>query len=158
MAATIPESPGYSPLSGIPGDPGDSWLSSQYVSEVVADRLLKLTETTGCRLAVWAPADELRRVPEPGSLHVVVPDLDHALGAQRDEREVLAGVPAAALGLTRVPGAGGGFGLPVPRVAVEGRDERLQLGEQLLARRHRDGADDADASEPALIVVQAEQQ
>src|SRR5260221_192954 len=158
MTVTIPESPGYSPLSGIPGGPDDSWLSSQYVGEVKADRLLKLTETARRRVAVGAPADELRCVPEPGSLHVVVPDLDDALGAQRDEREVLAGVPAAAFGLARVPGAGGGFGLPVPRVAVEGRDERLQLGEQFLARRHRERADDADAGELALIVVQAEQQ
>src|ERR1700757_1808130 len=101
MAVTIPESSGYSPLSrtvGIPRNPDDSVLSGQYVSEVVADRLLKLTETAGRRLTVGTPADELRCVPEPGPFHVVVPDFDHALGAQRDEREVLASVPAAALG------------------------------------------------------------
>src|SRR5258705_7895596 len=103
MTVTIPESPGYSPLSGIPGDPDDSWLSSQYVGEVKADRLLKLTETARRSVAVGAPADELRWVPEPGPLHVAVPDLDDALGAQRDERDVLARLPAAAFALARMP-------------------------------------------------------
>src|SRR5260370_35481586 len=106
MTVTIPESPGYSPLSGIPGDPDDSWLSSQYVGEVKADRLLKLTETARRRVAVGAPADELRCVPEAGPLHVVVPDLDDALGAQRDERQLLSDVPPASSGLPRVPHAG----------------------------------------------------
>ena len=47
---------------------------------------------------------------------------------------------------------------PVPRVALERRDQRLQLVEQLLAPRHRERADHADRGQRAVVVVQAEQQ
>ena len=85
-------------------------------------------------MAVGAPADELRRVPEACALHVVVADLEHALDPQRDEREVLAGVPAAAgAAAPRRPSAAGRQ--PAPRVLVERAHERLQLGEQLAPPR-----------------------
>ena len=54
--------------------------------------------------------------------------------------------------------AGLGVRRPVPRMAVEAGHQRLQLGEQRLARRHRERADDADAGQVAVVVVQAEQQ
>src|SRR5215469_8399070 len=58
---------------------------SQEVRETVADRLLKLLVRARVRRAVRAPANELRRVPEAGSFHVVVADLDDAFWAQRNE-------------------------------------------------------------------------
>ena len=88
---------------------GGARVSSQDVGQAEADRLLQLAEAAGLRVAVRAPPDELGRVPEPGALHVVVADLDHPLGAQRDERQVLVRVPPAVLGVARVPG---------PRLAV----------------------------------------
>ena len=48
---------------------------------------------------------ELRGVPEPDALHVVVADLDHQLRAQRHEGQVLAGAPPAAFGVARRPDA-----------------------------------------------------
>src|SRR5579863_9386303 len=106
-----------------------SLLFTEEVRQAVADGLLQLVERAGGRLAVRAPADELRRVPEPGSLHVVVAHLDHALRAQRYERQVLAYVPPAVLGAARGAHAlaalaarttvAGHVRGPVPRVAVE---------------------------------------
>src|SRR5579859_1390590 len=55
--------------------------AGQDVGEVEAHRLFKLPEAARGRVPVWPPADELRRVPESRALHMVVPDLDHALGA-----------------------------------------------------------------------------
>src|SRR5262245_58985763 len=85
--------------------PGRS--AGQNVGQVVVHLFLELVEAAGAGVAVGPPADELRCMPEPGSLHVVVSHLDDSLGSQRHEREVLAGVPAAVLGLTRVPDSGG---------------------------------------------------
>lgn len=81
----------------------------------------------GSRIAVGAPAIELSYVAESLALHVVVPDLDHPLGPQRHEGQVLSGVPArarvlAGRALRRVMGS------PVPRVVVERSDQRLQIG------------------------------
>src|SRR5262249_39090024 len=119
---------------------------------------LKLSEAATLRFAVGPPADELRSVPEPGAFHVVVADLDDALGPQRDEREVFAGVPAAVLGLARMTSTRGGLWHPVPRMAVEGGDQRLQLGVQGLALGERERADDADAGQVAVLVVKPKQQ
>ena len=83
---------------------------------------------------------------------MLVADLDHPLGSQRDERQVLADRPAAALGVARRAGALLLLG-PRPRVIVEGGDQRLQLDEQLLAPGGRKRADHADrlASSPASV-------
>src|SRR6516162_4681809 len=87
---------------------------------------------------------------------MVVTHLDHPLGAQRGERQVLARVPAADLGLPRRahhalrPG-------PVPRVPLEGGDQGLHLGEQLPAPGHGERAHHAHAGQ-LVIGVQAEQQ
>ena len=43
-------------------------------------------------------------------------------------------------------------------MVVERGDQRLQLGEQLPPLGHREGADDADGRERAVILVQPEQQ
>jgi hypothetical protein len=43
-------------------------------------------------------------------------------------------------------------------VPVEGGDQRLQLGEQLLAGGQRERADHADGGDHAAIVVEAKQQ
>src|SRR6266566_5422503 len=75
--------------------PAPGLMARQDLGEVEADRLLQLGVGARARLAVRTPADELRRVPEPRALHVVVAHLDHPLRAQRDERKVLVGVPPA---------------------------------------------------------------
>src|SRR5208282_656709 len=129
----------------------------QDLGEVVADRLLELRVGARARLTVRAPADELGGVPEARPLHVVVADLEHALRPQRDERQVLVRVPPAGHGRPR--GTLAGLVLrPVPRVLVEGGDQRLQLAEQLDARVHRERADHADAGQLPVVFVQAEQQ
>src|ERR1700690_1811422 len=73
----------------------------QDLGQVVADRLLQLGVGARARLAVRPPANELGGVPEPRALHVVVADLEHAFGPQRDERQVLGRVPPAGLRLAR---------------------------------------------------------
>src|SRR6266581_850146 len=123
--------------------------ASQDLGEVEADRLLQLGVGTRARLAVRPPPDELRGVPEPRALHVVVADLDHALRPQRDERQVLVRVPPAGHGRLRGPLAGLVLG-PVPRVLVERGDQRLRLGEQLDPLLHRERADHADAGQLAV--------
>src|ERR1700753_2414506 len=93
---------------------------AQDLAQVEVDRFLQLRVRARLGGPVRAPAHELRGVPEPDALHVVVAHLDHPLGAQRHERQVLARVPPAALGLARralaflVP-------LPLPRVLVQAR-------------------------------------
>src|SRR5215472_16607598 len=72
-----------------------SLFFEQDVREAVADRFLQLSVRARAGVTVGAPADELCGVPETGAFHVVVADLDHAFRAQRDERQVLADVPAA---------------------------------------------------------------
>src|SRR6476659_4542888 len=71
------------------------WASGEHVAEVIADGFFELLVTAGLRIAVGPPALELRGVPEPASLHVVVADLEDALWPQRHEREVLALAPPA---------------------------------------------------------------
>src|ERR1700746_3437467 len=56
---------------------------------------LKLRIRAVAGLLILAPSAELRRVAEPVSLHVVVSDFHHQLGAQRFPRQVLALAPAA---------------------------------------------------------------
>src|SRR5690606_26228890 len=127
------------------------------VGEVEAYRLLELIVGAAARVTVGTPADELDGVAESGAFHVVVPHLDHALRAERGEGEVLVGVPPARLVL-----AGSAFALlmggPVPRVALEGRHQRLQLLEERDPGGHRERADHPDRGEYAAVVVQAEQQ
>src|SRR6266571_4630836 len=123
--------------------PAPGGRAPQDLGQVEADRLLQLGVGARARLAVRPPADELRGVPEPRALHVVVPHLDHALRAQRDERQVLVRVPPAGHGRPRCPLARLVL-RPVPRMLVEGGDQRLQLAEQLYAPLHRERADHAD--------------
>src|SRR6516165_2572826 len=101
-----------------PRGPALRGRAPQDLGEVEADRLLQLGVGARARLAVRPPADELRGMPEPRALHVVVADLDHALRAQRDEREVLVGIPPAEHGRPRCPLGGLVLG-PVPRMLVE---------------------------------------
>src|SRR6204780_3737523 len=108
---------------------------SQDLGQVVADRLLQLGVGARARIAVRAPADELGGVPEPHAFHVVVTDLEHAFGPQRDERQVLGRVPPAALGLARGALTRMVLG-PVPRMPVEGSDQRLQFAEKPTAPPH----------------------
>src|SRR5580700_4997534 len=119
---------------------GLAMTAPQDLGEVVTDRLLELRVGARARLTVRAPADELGGVPEARPLHVVVADLEHALRPQRDERQVLVRVPPAGHGRPR--GTLAGLVLrPVPRVRLEGGDQRLQLAEQLDAPVHRERAD-----------------
>src|SRR5512146_124386 len=106
------------------------------LGQVEADRFFQLGVGTGTRFPVRAPAGELGGVPEPRALHVVVADLHHPLRAQRDERQVLVGVPPAGHGRPRGPLAGLVL-RPVPRMLVDGGDQRLELGEQLDPLLHR---------------------
>src|ERR1700761_9586281 len=76
---------------------------AQDLGQVEADWLVELGVRARPGLTVRAPPDELGRMPEPGSLHVVVADLEHALGAQRGERQVLGRVPPAGHGRPRGP-------------------------------------------------------
>src|SRR5580704_12520971 len=106
------------------------------LGQVESDRLLELLEAARTRIAVVAPPDPLRSVAEPGALHVLIPDLDNPLGAQRHERQVFLRVPAAALRCPRMPGRVLGGLLdcsPVPRMALEPGHQRLYLLEQGLA-------------------------
>jgi hypothetical protein len=132
-------------------------VGAEDLGEIEADRLLELLERARARLAIGPPPDELRRVAEPIPLHVVVPDLDDPLGSERDEREVLLRVPAAALGAPRRPGLRHLL-LPVPGVAVERRDPRLQLPEELPTAIHREGPDHPDVGEHPSVVVEPEQE
>jgi hypothetical protein len=98
-------------------------------------------------------------VPQPVTFHVLVADLDHKLRPERDERQVLADVPAAEL---RTAGVARGSFLvqlrPVPRVSVEGGDQRLELSEQLLAAGGGERADHTHRGQRAVVLVEAEQQ
>src|SRR5580704_9856896 len=109
------------------------WTSArrEQLREVEVHRLFKLPEAARARVAVIAPPNPLGCVPEPGPFHVLVPDLDDPLGPQRHERQILLRVPPAALGRPRVPGPVllCLLSAPVPRMALERGDERLDLGE-----------------------------
>src|SRR3954447_1537371 len=105
---------------------------AENLGKVVAHRLLELLVAARLRIPVRAPPLELRGVPEPAALHVVVAHLDDPLGPQRHEGQVLAGAPAA-LGAGHPVGVGDRPVRPLaPRVLgqVVG-DERLQLLDQL---------------------------
>src|SRR3954452_10498830 len=84
--------------------PGAS-VDTENPSEVVAHRLLQLLIAARLGVAVGAPPAELCGVSEPPTLHVVVGDLEDALGPQGREREVLALAPAA-LGARNAVGVG----------------------------------------------------
>src|SRR3954451_629374 len=90
-------------------------------------------------------------MPEPLTLHVLVAHLDDSLRTQRHERQVLSGVPARSLALTRCA-LTSLVGCPVPRVPFEVRYKRLKFDEQLLAPRHRERTDDADRHEYVAAV------
>src|SRR4029453_1478046 len=122
---------------------GSGRRGGQDLGEVVADGLPQLVVGGGGGVAVGAPADELGGVAEPAALQVVIADLDHPLGSQRGERQLLARVPAAAVGPP--PGAAGGLGLPppgapVPGVALEAGAKRLGVGGTPPAAPRPDGA------------------
>src|SRR4029077_17969721 len=109
---------------------------AQDLGQIKADRLLQLLVRARARLAVRPPPDELGGVPEPRALHVVVADLEHPLGAQRDERQVLVRVPPAGHGRAR-RALSGLLRRPVPRVPLKARDQRLQLFKQRDPLLHR---------------------
>ena len=54
-----------------------SCADGEDVPEVVLDRFFQLLVRAGVRITVGSPADELRGVPEPVALHVLVTDFDH---------------------------------------------------------------------------------
>src|SRR5690606_10484202 len=103
------------------------------------------------RVAVGTPPLELRGVPEPSPLHVVVADLDHALGSRWHEGEVLAGRPPA-LGAGDAVGVGDRAGPLAPWVAALAGDQRLELGEQLGAALGGEARGHADVLEGAAVV------
>ena len=132
--------------------------AAQHLAEVVGRDLLELLVAAGLRVAVGAPPLEVRGVPEPPALHVLVADLDHPLGPQRREGQVLALAPAA-LGARDPVGVGGEELLPVaPRVLLDRAHQRLQLLDELGPARLGEAGADADVLELALVVVEAEQE
>src|SRR5512132_3170522 len=104
---------GWRSIAGGSGRPG-----RQDLGEVEADGLLQLVVGAGAGVPVGAPADELGGVAEPAALQMVIADLDHPLGPQRRERQLLARIPAAAVGAP--PGPPLGLGLPPPGAPVQG--------------------------------------
>src|SRR5215472_2714900 len=74
---------------------GSAMPAPQDLGEVETHRLLQLGVGARARLAVRAPADELRGMPEPRALHVVVTHPEHEVRAQRDETQVLVGISPA---------------------------------------------------------------
>ena len=96
---------------------------------------------------------------EPVALHVLVCDLHDELGAQRHEREVLAGVPPTHG--PRHPGRPlcllvGPFAPRMLRQVV--RDERLELGDEARPSGHRERRGDADVMQATVVVVESEEQ
>src|SRR5689334_4707449 len=108
-----------------------SSVDTQNPTQVVADGLLELLVAARLRVAVGSPPLEVGGVAEAPPLHVVVLHLEHPLGPQRGEGEVLALAPAA-LGARHAVGVGGEELLPVaPRVLLDRADQRLQLLDEL---------------------------
>jgi hypothetical protein len=64
------------------------------------------------------------------AFHVVVADLDHALGPERHEREILAGVLARPF-VSPWRAVAGYVGGPVPRMIVESGDEGRRKMDEL---------------------------
>src|SRR5579864_1271799 len=136
---------------------GSATVTTEDLAQIEADRLLQLGVRARARLPVRAPADELGGVPEPRAFHVVVPDLQHPLRAQRDKRQVLVRVPPAGHGGPR--GALARLVLPpVPRVFVERGDQRLQLREQLDPPLHGERADHPHAGQLPVVLIEPQQQ
>ena len=93
------------------------------------------------------------------ALQVVVLHLAHALDAQRLPRQILAGAPAALpAGHARVPcacaSAHSRHGCSSSASSRSGASSAASS----LARRHRERRGDADVVQPAVVVVEAEQQ
>src|SRR4051794_16891689 len=111
----------------------------------VGQRLLELLIRARLGGAVVAPSHEVGQVPEAGALHVLVLDLEHPLGTQRHEREVLRCVPPAdvsgqPLALVRL-----GVGPLLPRVVVAvAQQQRLELVDQFGPALRREGPHDTD--------------
>ena len=132
---------------------------------VEGDRVgdLELVVAAARRLAVGPPADERHAVAEPAVLELPERDLgdERVVGgrADRDPRQVLAGVPPArraglAADVLLLP-----LGPVLPRVPLHGvRRPRLELGQQLAAELHGEPGGHADVLQAVLVVVQAEQQ
>jgi len=62
-----------------------SLAGGEDLSKVVLDRILQLLVGAGVWIPVRPPAEELGRMPESISLHVLVPDLDYQLRPERNE-------------------------------------------------------------------------
>src|SRR3954452_418867 len=138
-------------------DPPSS--TAENLGKVVVDRLLELFVAARLRVPVRPPTLELGGVPEAAALHVVVADLQHALRSQRHERQVLARAPPALRAGHPVGVRDGPVRPLTPRVLGEVLDDqRLQLLDQLGPRGRSEGRRHADVLQPALVVVQTEQQ
>src|SRR5918999_3720315 len=111
--------------------PASPHAAGEHVVQVEARGLLELRVPAGGGVAVRAPAEEPGRMTEAATVQMLVAHLDHPLRPERHKREVLARVPAAAL--APAPAGHRLAGHPAPRVLGHVADERLELGEQLLA-------------------------
>src|SRR4051794_32960415 len=132
-------------------------LGGQHVGQVVGNGLLQLVVAAALRIAVGAPATELGGVPEPPALHVVVGDLDHEVGPQRREAEVLALTPPALRPGHPVRVGGQELRPAPPRVLFDGYDERLELLDQLGPSALGEAGADADVLElPTVVQTQQE--
>src|SRR3954469_18069776 len=121
--------------------------------QLVSGRDFELVVAAIAGRLVGAPAQEDRRVAEAVALHVVVLNLAHALDAQRLPRQVLARAPAALT--ARHPARfRSGAGPLAPRMLIHGvLAQRLELGGELLARRHGERGGHAHVLQHALVVV-----
>src|SRR5690606_23426500 len=138
----------------------DAGCARQDVGEVIAHRLLELLVRARGGVAVLAPATELRRVPEPVPLHLVVRHLEDALGSQRRERQVLPRAPARHGARHPLPRR---VLPPGPRVRVRVRragldDERRELRDECRPALLGERRGDADELELPRVVVQPEQE
>ena len=121
------------------------------------DRPVELLVGARPRVAVGAPAVELGGVPEA---------LRPPCGRSAPRRRARAAAartrgPCRRSSATPRTARGARAGLllgPGPRMALEVGHQRLQLLEQLPAARHREGADDADRGQRAVVVVEPEHQ
>src|SRR5712691_1876569 len=130
--------------------------------QLVSGRDLELIVAAVLRSFVGTPAHEVRRMPESSALHVVVGDLDDALGPKRFPAQVLAAIP---------PARGAGHSLPLrvrffhcfgpvaPGMTFESvLAQRRELIDKLLAHRVGERSGDTDVVQRALVVIETEEQ
>ena len=136
--------------------PGIPAGGTEDLRELVRSRNLELIVSTIARRLVRTPAQKDRRVSETRPLHVVVLDLADALDPKRFPGQILARAPAAltswhACHLVARPFA--------PWVAIKGMlAPRGELSHELFSLSHRESRRHAHMVQPALVIVQSEQQ